>query len=166
MIKDGRIGVSSTDTIYGIIGSALNKDAVSDIYKLKERENDKPFIVLISSYKDLLGFNIKISKKLKSFLKRIWPGKVTVILGCPFDDFYYLHRGKKSIAFRMPKDNWLRNMIKKTGPLVAPSANKSGMEPALTIEKAKEYFGERVSFYIDKGINSRTSSIIIELKRV
>jgi L-threonylcarbamoyladenylate synthase len=55
-------------------------------------------------------------------------------------------------------------LLKKAGPLVAPSANPEGMEPAKTIKEAKEYFGERVDFYINGGKLLSPPSTLIEIK--
>jgi len=60
ILKEGGIGVLPTDTIYGLVGSALNKETVEMIYKIRKREKTKPFIILISSPKDLKIFEIKI----------------------------------------------------------------------------------------------------------
>ena len=47
-LKNGKIGIIPTDTIYGIMGSALKPEVVEKIYSLRERSKDKPFIILIS----------------------------------------------------------------------------------------------------------------------
>ena len=54
-----------------------------------------------------------------------------------------------------------KGLTRKTGPLVAPSANLEGKEPAKTIEQAKEYFGDNVDFYVDTGqLESKPSTLI------
>ncbi len=154
--KDG-IGVLPTDTIYGLVGSALSKKAVEKIYKIKKRNLKKPLIVLISSLKDLEIFKIKIDKNL------IWPYKTSLILSCSNQKFSYLHRGANSIAFRMitSKNKNLLNLIKKTGPLVAPSANPEGEKPAEIISQAKKYFGTKIDFYLNRGLRKSKPSTII-----
>ena len=161
--KDGVV-VLPTDTLYGIIASAESKKAVEYIYKIKGRNEDKPFIVLINSYKDLGLFGVKIDKEQAKFLEKIWPGKVSVILPCMQSKFNYLHRGTKSIAFRMigEKNKNLFNLIKKVGPLVAPSCNKQGGTPAENITKAKEYFNNEIDLYINGGIRKSSPSTLIK----
>jgi len=68
------------------------------------------------------------------------------------------------LAFRLPNKKDLINLIKKVGPLVAPSANIEGKPPAKTISQAKKYFGEKVDFYIDSGKISGPPSTLIEIK--
>ncbi|MCK9597062.1 L-threonylcarbamoyladenylate synthase [Candidatus Pacearchaeota archaeon] len=155
-IKKGLIGVIPTDTIYGIVCSAMNKKSVEKLYKIRKRDSNKPMIILISSIKDLNLFNIKIDKKI---INKYWPGKVSIIL--PVENFEYLHRGKNSLAFRLPDNKNLIKVLKISGPIVAPSANTEGNEPAQTIEKAYNYFQDKIDFYVDCGkLKSRPSKII------
>ena len=72
-LKSGGIAIIPTDTIYGIVGCALNKVAVDRIYKLKERTPSKPFIILISGINDLKTFNIQISANTEKLLDKYWP---------------------------------------------------------------------------------------------
>ena len=159
MDKIKGIGVLPTDTLYGLVCSALDEKAVEKLYQLKERNLKKPFIILISSLKDLDLFKVKLPEKVKEF----WPGKVSIVLPCASEKFTYLHKGLNSLAFRWPKDEFLRKILLKTGPLVAPSCNKEGEKPAETIKQAKEYF-PNLDFYINKGVLKGKPSKIIKIE--
>lgn len=161
IIKKGGIGVIPTDTIYGILGPALNKNTVEKIYKLRKRSLKKPMIILIPSIESLKKFNIKINGQTKKFLNKNWPGKVSIVLPCPDNEFEYLHRGTCSLCFRLPKNDFLQKILILTGPLVAPSANWEGHPPASTIIEAKDYFNNQIDFYIDAGKISGASSTIV-----
>ncbi len=161
MLLAGEVGVFATDTLYGILGSALRKKTVERIYALRRRDLKKPMIILISSLADLKLFSIEITLAQKQKLKKIWPGAVSVVLDCKNSRFAYLHRGQKTLAFRLPADDELRKLLKKSGPLVAPSANISGKPSASTYLEAKKYFGEKIDFYVDEGkLKSKPSTII------
>jgi L-threonylcarbamoyladenylate synthase len=187
-LKKGAVGVLPTDTLYGLVGSAFSEEAVEKIYKLKERDSKKPLIILIGSVQDLKKFEIKTSKKTEEILKKIWPGKVSVIFPVKSKPphqligkgtgsrnkknnwyggkkFAYLHRGTKSLAFRLPKKEALVDFLKQSGPLVAPSANREGEKPALNIKKARRYFGSRINFYVDDGVLRSKPSTIITFKK-
>ena len=49
IINNGGIVVSPTDTVYGMLADASNKEAVERIYQIKEREKNKPFLILIKN---------------------------------------------------------------------------------------------------------------------
>lgn len=160
LLNDG-VGVLPTDTLYGLVGRALSEKAAGKISKLKRRREKSPFIILISEINDLYLFDIKINGSTRNILEKYWPGKVSIILPCDSEKFYYLHMGTKSLAFRVPDKEDLRDLLKKNGPLIAPSANHPGEKEALTIAEAKAYFGDSVDFYIDGGrIESLPSTLI------
>jgi L-threonylcarbamoyladenylate synthase len=161
LLKNGAVGVMPTDTLYGLVGSALEKKTVERIYRLRKRNLKKPMIILIASLRDLGSFGVGLSAREKKILKKVWPGKVSVILRCPSKKFTYLHRGLKTLAFRMPASARLRMLLEKTGPLVAPSANFEGEPPSRTIAEAKRYFGENVEFYGNaRRMSSKPSTLI------
>lgn len=160
LIKVGGVGVLGTDTLYGLVGSALSPEAVERIYNLRKRNKKKPMIILIGSLSDLKLFKVEKER----LLNKIWPGKVSVILPCPYKKFVYLHRGTNSLAFRLPNKENLIRLLKKTGPLIAPSANLSGLKPAETIEEAKRYFKDKVDFYADEGKLSSLPSTLIAIE--
>ena len=104
---------------------------------------------------------MKLNGPVKKVLDKIWPGQVSVILPCESDKFEYLHRGTKALAIRFPDKKDLLELLKETGPLIAPSANFEGEPPALTIKEARDYFGDKVDFYEDAGkLDSQPSTLI------
>ena len=160
-LAQNKIGILPTDTLYGIVGSALNPDAVEHIYKVKHRDTTKPCIVLISAIEDLNQFKIDLSKDLKAKLVEFWQKPTSVIISCAGPEFDYLHRGTHAIAFRIPNKPNLLELLKVSGPLIAPSCNPESQPPALTIEQAKNYFGNEVDFYLDEGeLNNPPSKVI------
>lgn len=168
LLRRGGVGIVPTDTVYGILGSAIRKETVERIYVLRKRNPDKPFIILIASKGDIARFGVKLSSRNEKILERLWPGKVSVILPCVAKKLAYLHRGKNQLAFRLPENASLRALLKKTGPLVAPSANIEGEPVALTIKEAKDYFGKTVDFYVNGGklISPPSTLVMLEGKRL
>ena len=60
----------------------------------------------------------------------------------------------------MPAKPELRALIAAAGPIVAPSANLAGDDPATSVVAAREYFGEQV-FYLDEGeLNNPPSALV------
>ncbi len=163
VLKSGGIGVLPTDTIYGLVGSALNKKTVARIYKLRRRNPKKPMIVLIGSISDLKKFEIPLFYNSSPLLSKFWPGKVSIVLPCPSLKFEYLHRETKTLAFRFPKPKKFRDFLRKTGPLIAPSANLEGQPPAKTITEAQKYFGAKIDFYVNAGKKNAKPSRLVKI---
>lgn len=163
-LSKGNIGIIPTDTQLGILTPALNKSSVEKTYKIKGRNPSKPFIILISTLKDLEFFNIKLTKKQIDFLS-IWPNPISVVLDCPSPKLEYLHRGSYSLAFRLPNQNMLLKIISQTGPLIAPSANPEGFKPAKNTIEAFKYFGNNLDFYIEGSSLNTNPSTLIKLNK-
>lgn len=164
MLKAGNVGVIPTDTIYGLVASALKENAVERVYRLKGRDFTKPCIILVSEPADIKQFNILPGKI--ELANKYWPGPFSIVLpltGLGLEKWEYLHRGKDSLAFRNPKHPSVLELLKHTGPLIAPSANPEGEEPARNINDAQKYFDDSVDFYVDEGELKNIPSKIISL---
>ena len=162
ILKAGGIGVLPTDTIYGLVGCALDRKAVERIYVAKKRAPAKPCIVLISEIADLQKFGVAPDAATSAVLRKLWPAPVSIILPCDRADFEYLHRGTKTLAFRLPADVGLRELLVGTGPLIAPSANPEGLSPAKTINEARDYFNGNVDFY-EQGTTHEAPSTLVSI---
>lgn len=147
ILRSGGIGVLRTDTLYGIVASAANESAVERVYYAKGRTPNKPPIILIASPDQLIN---KYDDRTLERLNELWPGKNSVILDAS-DAPLWLVRTGDSLAYRIPDDVKLRELLALTGPLIAPSANPEGKPPAMDIQEAKKYFGDSVDFYVDGG---------------
>ena len=161
-LSRGDVVVVETDTIYGIVGQALNEKTVERIYTLKKRSPSKPFIILISEISDVEKFGVQVDDQLRTRLASYWSGPVSIILDCPGEQFAYLHRGTHTLAFRLPSKKSLIDIIDHTGPLVAPSANPQGLPPADSKQMVKTYFQNKINFY-NIGQGSGAASRIIRI---
>jgi L-threonylcarbamoyladenylate synthase len=169
ILNNGGVAVIPTDTLYGLVGSAFSTEAVERIYRIKGRDDNKPCIILITSYEDLDMFGVEY-KEGQKLLHNFWPGKVSVILPIKSkssqNKFTYLHKDTDTLSFRMigSRNKNLFNLINTVGPLVAPSANPQGLEPAENITQAKKYFGDSVDFYVSSGTKKSKPSTLVLYK--
>ncbi len=159
-IKRGAVGVLPTDTVYGLAASAINPEATKKLYTLKNRER-KPGTVIAASYEQLI--RLGVDKKYVDIAKAFWPNPISIILpvGAQLD---YLSQGLGSIAFRVVADVPMRRLLEQTGPLLTSSANDPGAPPATTIQMAKDYFQDKVAYYVDGGKKSDNPSTIIQIQ--
>ncbi len=159
--RPGAIGVIPTDTVYGVVACASDKEATARLYALKKRD-DKPGTLIAADISQLetLGLKHRYLKAVEQF----WPGAVSVVIPVSDPALEYLHRGRASLAVRIPDDKKLRALLKRTGPLLTSSANQPGEPPATTAMEAKKYFGDKVDFYVDGGdLTGRQPSTIIRI---
>ena len=163
-LKNGKIGIIPTDTIYGLSCLTSSEENVEKIYKIKQRDYSKPFIILISSIQELKQFEILLSEAEENILKKYWPGPVSIILNVSGKEYKYLHRGMGTIAFRLPKHKDLLSIIKVTGPIVSTSANISDFQPINSVPEAQKLFKDKVNFMLDRGSLENKPSKIIRIE--
>jgi L-threonylcarbamoyladenylate synthase len=157
----GAVGVIPTDTVYGLVARAADPAAVERLYEVKQRDT-KPGTLIAASIEQLEGLGLK--RRYLTAVEQFWPDAVSVIIPAADPALAYLHRGKMSLAVRIPKDQELQKLLAQTGPLVTSSANDPGEPTAATIDAAKKYFGDRIDFYIDGGdLSNRQPSTVIRI---
>jgi L-threonylcarbamoyladenylate synthase len=157
LLQAGGVGLVPTDTVYGLSALALSQQSVEKIFNLKERDDGKPCIILIGNINQAGEIGIDPAKLEP--VKDYWPAALTFIAPAP-NAPEYLHRGMQSLGVRIPKDDSLRELLSKLGPLVSTSANLQNEPVAHNTEFARKYFGEKLDFYVDGGeLNGDPSTI-------
>lgn len=161
ILKEGKVGVIPTDTVYGLVCLATNEQAVKRLYALKSRDK-KPGTVIAASTEQLIALGVK-ARYVKA-VEQFWPNPLSIIIPIGAE-LGYLHLGKQSLACRVvkgPKE--LLNTLSTTGPLMTTSANLPGLAEATTLAEAQKYFGDNVDFYVDGGdLSKRKSSTVIRV---
>ncbi|CEP10459.1 hypothetical protein [Parasitella parasitica] len=124
-----------TETVYGLAANALNADAVSKIFAAKNRPQDNPLIVHVSSIdmlKSILPDN-HVPEVYLPVIRQHWPGPLTIILPASPKIPTSVTCGHPTVAVRFPAHPVARSLIEACGfPLAAPSANSSG-KPSPTL---------------------------------
>ena len=176
-LKRGQIIAYPTDTIYGLGCDARREEAVKKINKIKGGRGGKPFLVLISNLKILKQY-CHVNKEQEEYLKDLWlrpplasPGMgeglksplppllrgmagkpVTVILENRNNLPEELTGGRKTLAVRLPKNEFLIRMISGAGfPVVSTSLNKTGESPLDNAQNLEKYFEHPPDLAIDAG---------------
>jgi L-threonylcarbamoyladenylate synthase len=158
--QPGSVGIMPTDTIYGLVARALDREAVTKLYKLKGRQ-DKPGTFIAMSIDQLVELGLK--RRYLTAVQEFWPGALSVVVPSGHE-LEYLHLGTNSLAVRLPDNDDLIDLLKITGPLLTSSANLPGQPPAKNIAEAKKYFPNQVDFFIDGGdIGEQQPSTIVRV---
>jgi L-threonylcarbamoyladenylate synthase len=138
-IKEGKVIICPTDTVYGLICDATNKKAVNKIFKIKKRPKNKPLPIFVKDLKTAKKLAL-INKNQGKFFKKAWPGKITVVLKRKEGKQIY-GIDKKTIALRVPNYKLVNILLKKLKyPLIGTSANISGKPPLTKIKEVLKQF--------------------------
>lgn len=126
LLRQGALVVFPTETVYGLGASAWNPRAVEKVFEVKGRPSDNPLIVHISNIDMVKQFTPSVSARAKLVMQKFWPGPLTLIFRKKPEVPDIITAGLDTVALRMPNHPLALELIQLSGPLVAPSANKSG----------------------------------------
>lgn len=159
-LLNGQVVIIPTDTVYGfsaVVGGDV--DTKSKIMRIKGRDENKPFIQLISKPQDISKYTDDI---IPDELLKYWPGPLTIIV----NDLRLKNQNISTTAFRCPGDEWLRNLIEKCGyPLYSTSVNRSG-SPVLQTEDEiiKEFENDASVIVLNGDTGNALPSTIVKME--
>lgn len=165
VLKAGGIVAVPTETVYGLAVSLKHPRSVRRVFKLKGRPADNPLIVHIAAFADLKPL-IKNISPLFSRVKKFWPGPLTIVFEANLKNVPAAVRaGLKTVAVRMPSHPVMRRLLKKTGPLAAPSANLSGKPSPTRVKHVFDDFGTDFPVLDGGSCEHGVESTVIFLKK-
>ncbi len=141
-IKQGKVVVFPTETVYGV-GCRFDDEAAKErIFALKKRDHSKPLGIYLLSFEEVKKHAI-VPPSAEKLAREFLPGPLTLVLP-----------GKigRRLGFRIPSDEVTRRLIFLAGtPLAGTSANLSGQESPVTGEEAIAAMNGRVDVIMDAG---------------
>ncbi len=144
-VRDGKLVVFPTETVYGLGANALDQDAVAQIYQAKRRPASNPLIVHIGSLADIPRVVSEVTSLAEKLMEAFFPGALTLILPRHSSLPKIVSGGLDTVAIRMPALPIAREFLESARiPVAAPSANISGRPSATTWQSAAEDLNHRV----------------------
>jgi protein arginine phosphatase len=177
LLDEGKLVAFPTETVYGI-GCIAEKHAIERLNDVKERTLGKRYTLHVGSVEAALRFVPEQSLRAKKLIKNGWPGPITIVfkvndkfvktmqarIGAEATEILYYDN---TIGIRCPDNPVASALLNKTeGPVVAPSANLSGQEPAVSSGEVMERFEGKIDMILDGGGDSckyRKSSTVVEI---
>lgn len=163
ILHNGGALVLPTETVYGIFTKALDETAVNHVYQLKKRPRDKAMNLNVADYQTILEFSKEQPRYLKDLFEAFLPGPLTIILKANDKVPAWINSGKSTVGFRLPNHPLTADLIKKTGPLIGPSANISGNESGKEYASIMAAFDHEVAGYEDDQAITGQDSTIVDL---
>ncbi|KKF43936.1 L-threonylcarbamoyladenylate synthase [Streptococcus uberis] len=163
ILHNGGALVLPTETVYGIFTKALDETAVNHVYQLKKRPRDKAMNLNVADYQTILEFSKEQPSYLKDLFEAFLPGPLTIILKANDKVPAWINSGKSTVGFRLPNHPLTADLIKKTGPLIGPSANISGNESGKEYASIMAAFDHEVAGYEDDQAITGQDSTIVDL---
>lgn len=151
-IKQGKLVLFPTETVYGIGANALDEKAVKNIFIAKGRAQDNPLIVHIANIEMINKLAKNIGEIEQKLMQTFWPGPFTIVLEKKPIIPQIITGGLETVAIRMPSNEIARKLIEYSGcPIAAPSANISGKPSGTLVEDIIDELDGKVDYIIDSG---------------
>lgn len=140
-LQSGQVVAVPTETVYGLAGSLAFPSAIEKIFALKGRPLVNPLIIHVAEKEEIDPFVSTYPPYFEELAKTFWPGPLTLILSVNDSVPSLARAGLPTAGFRIPSHEVVRTLLKKTGPLVMPSANISGRPSSTTPDHIEQDFG-------------------------
>lgn len=153
LLRAGGLVVFPTETVYGLGADASNPHAIARVYEAKGRPRFNPLIAHIGGIHEALA-HAHFHEKAVALAEAFWPGPLTIVTerraGSTIAELACA--GLSTVALRAPAHPVARDLIAAFGgPIVAPSANRSGRLSPTSAAHAREELGDRVDLVLDGG---------------
>ena len=164
-LEGGGVVVFPADTVYGLACDPENKEAVSKLYRLKQRSYDKPSAIMLFQVEPALELVANLDKRVVGAARKLLPGPVTLILPNP-SHLFPLACGSnpETIGLRLPVlVERAQQLADIDFPVLQSSANLSGTPDARSIDDVPGQILEKVDLAVDAGTLPGTPSTVIDL---
>lgn len=174
ILKQGGVVAYPTDTLYGLGVDIFNDKALSKLFLLKKRRSNEAISFIIDSIESLEKFIGKINTIKREHIKKLLPGKYTIIIENENpqskirSNFLSSRRySVNKIGFRIPDLPVTRHLCLALGaPITATSANISGQDNVNNVTGVVAQFGNRLDCILDAGpISDNRGSTVIDFTR-
>lgn len=151
-IKEGKLVLFPTETVYGIGANGLDDNAVKKIFIAKNRAQDNPLILHISNIKMIDKFAKDLTELEKKLINDFFPGPLTIILKRKDNVPNSVTAGLNTVGIRKPSNEIARDLIELSNtPIAAPSANISGKPSGTNVQDIFKELNNKVDYILDGG---------------
>ncbi|WP_068177984.1 L-threonylcarbamoyladenylate synthase [Mycobacterium sp. UM_CSW] len=163
-VKNGRLVVLPTDTVYGIGADAFDSTAVAALLAAKGRGRDMPVGVLVGSWHTIEGLVYTMPDGARDLIRAFWPGALSLVVTQAPSLHWDLGDARGTVMLRMPLHPVAIELLREVGPMAVSSANVSGRPPAVDADEARDQLGDLVDVYLDAGRSQQqAASTIVDL---
>ncbi|NGM51393.1 threonylcarbamoyl-AMP synthase [Caulobacter sp. 602-2] len=152
-LASGGLVLLPTETVYGLGADASDPAAVAAIFEAKGRPRFNPLIAHVADLATAARI-AAFDERARALAEAFWPGPLTIV--APIADASAVcdlaRAGLETVAIRVPGHPLARAVLAAFGgPVVAPSANRSGRPSPTTFEDAQAETGDKCAAVLDGG---------------
>lgn len=153
-IKNGKVVVFPTETVYGIGTNGLDEKAIEKLYKLKKRPKNKPISLLVNNIDMINDIAEDITELEYKLINKFMPGPLTIILKKKNKIPDILTANSSTVGIRIPQNEIAIKSIEYAKvPIATSSANISGKSSGINLKNIMNDFNDDIDYYIDGGFS-------------
>lgn len=160
-----------TDTVYGMMCNANDEVAIDKIYKIKNRDKNKPIGIFINKnlknngvdnvinyLSEFVDFNDGLlyenkKKYLYNIINDYWPGALSIVFKCKNNNLSNsikcINNNDMTLNIRMPNDDNISNILSKSNVILAQtSCNISNETDIQNFEELVKQFDNKLDYII------------------
>jgi L-threonylcarbamoyladenylate synthase len=177
IVKEGGIIAFPTDTVYGMGSDPFNIEVVKQIFKLKNRNSDQGFPILVADLDEAKKIGI-FSQNEIVLAETFWPGQLTIVVPLKVNENgislmdKIVTGGKETVAIRVPQNKIILGICKELkkishfGGLIGTSANISGEPNPTSGRPVVDQFSWVLNLIIETGkCKEKIPSTIIHINQ-
>lgn len=162
-IRDGKLVVYPTETVYGLGADALDASAVERAFDAKRRDRSKPISLAVPDVETALQYTEPTARE-RRFMEAFLPGPVTVLCQRTEAVPDVLTAGSDRVGVRIPDHEVALALLERVSPITSTSANVSGRPSVRRADELDAELRERVEVVLDSGETQGTESSVVDVE--
>ena len=161
-LKEGELAVIPTDTMYAVVGDALNMRAVDRLCRLKGINPDKTNLSIICSDISMASEYSRIDNTGFRLMKQHCPGPFTFLFKAA-STLPRAFKGRKVVGVRIPDHEFARQLAETLGnPIITTSIEYEDEDHAMSPGLIAETYENKVEMMVEGDDGSTDVSTIVD----
>lgn len=162
LLNKDEIVAIKTDTVFGIM-ARMSYENEKEINLLKKSDINKKISIIVENKDFLFNYVENLYFEKRKLIDEKLPGKYTFIVNLNKEFCKNKGFNRTDFGVRVTTNDFLQEIISKTGPLLASSCNITGLEPCSNTEEIVNQFKDSKLYVVAGNVTDNTPSTIISL---
>ena len=164
-LENGGVVLLPTDTVYGLAVSPKFDGSITRLFALKRRPRNMNLPIMVASDAELEALGFEVNESAKRLLRSpLIPGSLTLAMGFSSNYRPIWLAGREEAAVRIPNDEQLLSVLRKSGPLLVTSANAHSAETPDNVAHILAQLDGAPDLSIDGGTLRTTASTLVNCR--
>jgi len=152
LLEQNKLVAIPTETVYGLAGNALNAEAVTKIFEVKNRPFFDPLIIHTDDLTKVRHLIKEVPEAILTLAEKFMPGPLTILVEKNENVPDLITAGSAKVAIRIPSHPLALKLLSMLDfPLAAPSANPFGYISPTKAEHVENQLGDKIDYILDGG---------------